>query len=73
MLTLRSSCSHPGCRCKLETRYVFSHDHGYCSADCAEGLGCGHETCECGGREKREPPGFTSFIQGAVRHLHNKQ
>lgn len=68
MLTLMSTCSHPGCQCELETRYVFNGDRAYCSAHCADGVGCAHEACNCG-RANPEPPGFTSFIQGAVRHL----
>lgn len=65
----REICDREGCDCTLETCSVTYGDRSYCSANCADGFGCEHEHCKCG-RIKRQPPGFTSFIQGAVRHLH---
>lgn len=76
MYTRKATCSHPGCQCELETRYVSFGDGDYCSGNCADGVGCEHEACGCG-RVRSHPPGFVSFVHGAVRHLHgsnnNKQ
>jgi hypothetical protein len=62
------ACSHPGCRCTLDSRYVFLRDRAFCSGDCADGSGCDHEDCHCG--TVRAAPGFASLLHGAVRHLH---
>jgi hypothetical protein len=60
-------CSHAGCRCALDTRYVALGARAFCCGDCADGTGCDHETCHCG--EARAPAGLASLLHGAVRHL----
>jgi hypothetical protein len=68
-MNIRDTCSHPGCDCTLEACSVSRGDRSWCCADCADGTGCEHEGCTCG-RELHAPSAFTSFIQNAVRHLH---
>jgi hypothetical protein len=63
----QSTCSHPGCRCELGTRYLALGSRAYCSGECADGEGCDHEDCRCA--DVGATAGVGAILQGAVRHL----
>lgn len=41
-------CAHEGCICSLNAGEGIVVDGAfYCSSECAQGLGCSHEGCDC--------------------------
>lgn len=46
----KQTCAHQGCHCKVDpVKGVKFEGKVFCSADCAQGIGCKHEHCHCGG------------------------